>query len=477
MWTPALGRVGERMKKILILIISLFCLFFDLFADEKSYNLPNGISPNAFVFDKNELLPTPKDNFIIYNSYNVTGTFEIYACNDTNNWIHLGNIDINKIVDSKTLKTKEKIKNFRFYCIDSKEESLEYNVLSKNNDIIIKVNKREPLNINNSYIDNGFCIVDYRYIDFDNLKLKNNTSNNNYKIDLYLFDIKNRTWVLADKGKLNGYDDIYTINSNLELSDYKILALVSDKKMNFTYKTDEMNSDLYIELLDIKNTVPKDSEGLKHIKYELLDIENTVPKDSEGLEHIKYDEGYFTISWMPYEYFFNDEKYHYYLNSIRISYTTFDKEKQTSVKQEGSYFLINGKTVKVVINGNNEYAKLNETNFFELLKEGVSSILIQIGADIKTTIDIKQTMLPLSQDDNLDALIEKIGFPDKKEDVIVEWPDVKTVDGIFYDTTRNVENFYATHYFYKQYPYLCISYVKGSFRCGESFLWTSELSE
>ena len=112
--------------------------------------------------------------------------------------------------------------------------------------------------------------------------------------------------------------------------------------MNFTYKTDEMNSDLYIELLDIKNTVPKNSEELKHIKYELLDIENTVPEDSEGLEHIKYDEGYFSISWMPYEYFFNDEKYHYYLNTIRISYTTFDKEKQTSVKQEGSYFLING---------------------------------------------------------------------------------------------------------------------------------------
>ena len=52
--------------------------------------------------------------------------------------------------------------------------------------------------------------------------MKNNTSNNNYKIDLYLFDIKNRTWVLADKGKLNGYGDIYShrlyIPSTLMLS-------------------------------------------------------------------------------------------------------------------------------------------------------------------------------------------------------------------------------------------------------------------
>ena len=96
-----------------------------------------------------------------------------------------------------------------------------------------------------------------------------------------------------------------------------------------------------------------------------------------------------------------------------------------------------------------------------------STIVVKIGTDIEAIIDIKQTILPISKNDNIDVLIEKLGFPDKKKEISVKWPDTQIINGIYYDTTRNVENFYATHYFYKKYPCLCISFVNGSFRLGE----------
>ena len=103
-------------------------------------------------------------------------------------------------------------------------------------------------------------------------------------------------------------------------------------------------------------------------------------------------------------------------------------------------------------------------------------ITIKIGTDIQVGIEITQITLPISKNDNLDNLIEKIGFPDAKKSISVQWPETKYEDGFYYDTAYHVNGIYVTHYFYKKYPYLCISYNYG-FDCTEFSWWETEIAE
>jgi hypothetical protein len=197
----------------------------------------------------------------------------------------------------------------------------------------------------------------------------------------------------------------------------------------------------------------------------------TIPDDKDGYKYIGYDNGYFIISWIPYEYKFSNEDYHYYWN-VTTSYHSFDSEEQKNIKHEGSYFLINGKTLKLEYKADNEFNELNEYGSYRFKKDGIATIYIQIGDSITTEIQINQITLPLSQYDKKDSLIEKIGFADFSKSNSIEWPDKKTIDGIFYDTTKKVKDIYVTHYFYKKYPYLCISYdLGGLYRCGTTRNW------
>lgn len=196
-----------------------------------------------------------------------------------------------------------------------------------------------------------------------------------------------------------------------------------------------------------------------------------IPSDTEGYKYIGYKNGYFIISWLPYEYKFSNDKYHVYYN-INISYHSFSPEEQKNVKREGSYFQINGDTLKIEFNPDNEFIKMNEYEAYVFLKEGVATVNINIGDIIITAVQINQIILSLSQYDKKDVLIEKIGFADYNKSYCIEWPGKKIIDGIFYDTTKKVKNIYVIHYFYKKYPYLCISYdLAGIFRCGTTRYW------
>lgn len=270
------------MKKIFLSFFVILLTSIFAFAEDTKISLPNDVSPYAFIIDKNEMSPIPKDNFKISTYYNVKGLFEIYACNDTQNWTHLGNIDFPKYADTKTLKTKEKVKNFRYYCIDFKEEKIEYEVISRNNDIILKAKKNDVLKINDQIIDKGFFVLDYSDIDADDyFKLENTTSKSNFKIKLYVFDINKENWKYAGEGSLKGYGDVDTIRSDVDVDDYKIVALVSENKMNFTCRAYERNSDLYIELCDTNNETDSSDSA----------IDNDIEEKLKTLKNL-YDKGY-----------------------------------------------------------------------------------------------------------------------------------------------------------------------------------------
>lgn len=293
--------------------------------------------------------------------------------------------------------------------------------------------------------------------EYNQIKIINNTKYKNFDFDINLLQINGSNISIKEtKGPFHFNDYNETVSSKMKLMKNDSIWISGPRKYGeFGFTIEYTKKTIIITLK--KNT--------------------TIPDNSEGLKYIPYDDGYFKIEWMPYEYFFYNEKNSYYPNSIKISYISFDKEKQDSIKQEGSFFLINDKTLKVVIDGKNNYAELGDANLFKFLNEGTSTIVVKIGTDIEAMIDIKQTILPISKNDNIDVLIEKLGFPDKKKEISVKWPDTQIINGIYYDTTRNVENFYATHYFYKKYPCLCISFVNGSFRLGEFNYWKSELSD
>ncbi len=268
------------MKKIIFVLFVLFNAI--AYAEESKISFTNEDTPFAFTFDKNELSQMPKDKFKISASYNVKGLFEIYASNDTQNWIHLGNIVFEKYGDLKTLKTKEKVKNFRYYCIISQEEKIDYEIICYNNDILVKAKKDDVLRINNQIIEEGFYILDYTEIDAaDYFKLDNTTSKSNFRIKLYAFDTKKENWQYAGEGTLKEYGDVDTIRSNLQLDidNYRIVALISENKMKFTCRASERSDDLYIELCELKNE-PDFSENIiiSDIEEQLIKIKNLYDK-------------------------------------------------------------------------------------------------------------------------------------------------------------------------------------------------------
>ena len=226
-----------------------------------------------------------------------------------------------------------------------------------------------------------------------------------------------------------------------------------------------------------KNNIKRFYEERKKTKKSINNSEEeklqqfTLPSDTDGYKYIGYENGYFIISWIPYEYKFSNEEYHLYRN-ISTSYHTFAPEAQKTIKHEGAYFLINGTSLKLEYKGDNEFIELNEYGAYRFKKDGIATVYIQIGDSIKTEVQINQITLPLSQYDKKDSLIEKIGFADYSKSDSIEWPNKKTIDGIFYDTTEKVKDIYITHYFYKKYPYLCISYdLGGLYRCGTTRNW------
>ena len=197
----------------------------------------------------------------------------------------------------------------------------------------------------------------------------------------------------------------------------------------------------------------------------------TIPADTEDYKYIEYENGYFIISWIPYEYKLSNDNYHSY-STLKIRYKTLDSEEQKNIKQEGSYFQINGQTLKINFIPDNEFIEINESGRYVFKKDGIGKVNIQIGESITSYVEITQITLPLNSNDTKDALIEKIGFADSDKIHIIKWPDKITIDGIWYDTTKKIKDIYVTHYFYKKYPYLCISYAtSGFYRCGTTRDW------
>ena len=196
-----------------------------------------------------------------------------------------------------------------------------------------------------------------------------------------------------------------------------------------------------------KNNIKRFYEERKKTKKSINNSEEeklqqfTLPSDTDGYKYIGYENGYFIISWIPYEYKFSNEEYHLYRN-ISTSYHTFAPEAQKTIKHEGSHFLINGTSLKLEYKGDNEFIELNEYGAYRFKKDGIATVYIQIGDSIKTEVQINQITLPLSQYDKKDSLIEKIGFADYSKSDSIEWPNKKTIDGIFYDTTEKVKDIY-----------------------------------
>ena len=268
----------DKMRKIIVFLLILFSSVEFLFAGETNIDLPDGVSPFAFVFDKNELYPVPKDYFKISNSYNIKGIFKIYACNETKHWIYLGDIDFTTFVDTK--KINEKITDYRYFCIDCPDERIRYEVLSRYNDIYVKAKKDDVLRINDKVIDKGFYVVDYSALGEvdDYYKIVNETKKSNFKIQLYVFDPRKENWIYAGEGVLKGYGDVDTIRSEVDPGDYKIVALISESKMNFSCKAHARHDDLYIELCDAENDLELNSDSIDEIESKLKNLKNLYEK-------------------------------------------------------------------------------------------------------------------------------------------------------------------------------------------------------
>lgn len=78
--------------------------------------------------------------------------------------------------------------------------------------------------------------------------------------------------------------------------------------------------------------------------------------------------------------------------------------------------------------------------------------LVLAGQSLK--LPIKVTKLPVYTGMPTDDLIKLLGLPDKRTFDIVEWPDHKSVDGIYYEPSAPQEKLYAEHWFYNKYPKL-----------------------
>lgn len=284
------------MKKA-IFFLFIFCKIVTVFSEDIINNLPSEVSPNSFVFDKNDLTPVPKDDFTIITSYNVKGNFEIYASNDNTNWNYLGNIDIPNYLSSKSLKIKNqistfKVRKYRYYCIDFQDnEKIEYTIKSKNDNIYIKAYKNEKLDfleIDNKTINSGFYILDYSDIDVDDyFKLENTTTKSNFKVLLYVLDSNKGKWIYAGTASLKGYGDVDTVETDIDVEDYKVVALISENNMDFTCRASERHSDLYIELCDNATESISSPTGFEDLESKLKELKVLYDKGYIDLEEYK----------------------------------------------------------------------------------------------------------------------------------------------------------------------------------------------
>lgn len=245
------------MKKI---ILSIFCFIFSysIFAKTNkvkldfNYKTPVFEKENSIVIDSWEIFPNPKDNVKINASYNVKGKFNIYVHNpELNEWKDFGVIEIFSSDTTQVLKTKEKPLLYRYIAI-SAEEKFDYEPISKNNDLVIKVSKKEDSLVLNGKTYSNYKVIDYRDADVeDNIRFENNTDFSNFNVRAFVFDRKQNQWMLAAAGHLksNGDTDKVSPVCKNDIDSYHFMALVIDgKDFNFDCNFYESHNDLCIQI-------------------------------------------------------------------------------------------------------------------------------------------------------------------------------------------------------------------------------------
>ena len=263
------------MKKLFLslffIVTSMICFAENIpvFTDNK----------NAFVIDKNSFSKIPRDNIKIHASYNTKGNFEIFYYKPENEtWVSSGNVELFNYCDNATLKTAEKVlRNYRYFAIVGTDEKFKYNTESRNNDLHIYICKYEPLDINGTIYDRGFCVIDYRNEDADEyIKIENCSQSSNFRVYTYVFDKKNMSWIDSGKGMLKSYGDIDTIKPNCkgDIDDYNFMAVIVENGMNFTCDFTTRNDDLYIMIISNENRSLSNQKSTDDIKTKLQNLKD-----------------------------------------------------------------------------------------------------------------------------------------------------------------------------------------------------------
>jgi hypothetical protein len=111
---------------------------------------------------------------------------------------------------------------------------------------------------------------------------------------------------------------------------------------------------------------------------------------------------------------------------------------------------------------------------FRFLKPGNVSIRVAVGMN-KVDLPVRVIKAPIEPGDSSDQVVQTLGLPNQKSQLIVSWPRSETRDGIHYGPSASEQVLKADHWRYDKYPGLVISIVDGSVHAINSYSTTDML--
>jgi len=128
-------------------------------------------------------------------------------------------------------------------------------------------------------------------------------------------------------------------------------------------------------------------------------------------------------------------------------------------------FQVGGHVEKLDIASGDE-AILNVTSMpsdmrmYSFFREGTVDIRITLAGRTHT-ISVDVVELPLARGMQGSDVLSAMGMPSTRDSFWVDWPDHRSVDGIFYEPEAGSGGIGGEHWRYAQYPHLVVSIVHG----------------
>lgn len=156
-------------------------------------------------------------------------------------------------------------------------------------------------------------------------------------------------------------------------------------------------------------------------------------------------------------------------------HTPFYKEDGKVQDCKEGYFAVHGRPEKITFDSSDpavmEVKDVGGNTLREITFKGAGDVSLMVHfMGKKAPFPLHVTELPFAIGDSSDDVVKAIGLPDDDHQVIVSWPEAKTVDGIIYAPSASQRVISAHHWQYKAFPGLTVSIVDGQIHAVGSYV-------